>query len=78
MPVQNFVCGAKNKRTSASPASHFQGERKTRCITFPRPVSYPLHFLTLRAAVDYTNKFGTCRLSGLTVALCLREEPARI
>jgi large subunit ribosomal protein L34 len=33
-------------------------------------------FLTLCAAVDYTNKFDTCRWSGLTVALCLQGEPA--
>jgi hypothetical protein len=33
-------------------------------------------FLTLCLAVDYTNKFDTCRSDGLTVALCLREEPA--
>jgi hypothetical protein len=35
-----------------------------------------LVFLTLCLAVDYTNKFDTCRSGGLTVALCLREEPA--
>src|SRR5580693_6007392 len=34
------------------------------------------HFLTLCFAVDYTIKFDTCRLSGLTAALCLRGEPA--
>jgi hypothetical protein len=27
-------------------------------------------FLTLRARVDYTNKFDTCHLDGLTAALC--------
>ena len=36
------------------------------------------HFLTLCFAVDYTIKFDTCRLSGLTVALCLREETGRM
>jgi hypothetical protein len=35
-----------------------------------------LVFLTLCLAVDYTNKFDTCRSGGLRVALCLREEPA--
>jgi hypothetical protein len=39
-------------------------------------VPYPGVFLTLCLAVDYTNKFDTCRSGGLTVALCLREEPA--
>jgi hypothetical protein len=38
-------------------------------------VGHPV-FLTLCLAVDYTNKFDTCRSGGLTVALCLREEPA--
>jgi hypothetical protein len=38
-------------------------------------VSHPV-FLTLCLAVDYTNKFDTCRSGGLTVALCLREESA--
>ncbi len=33
-------------------------------------------FLTVRARVDYTIKFDTCRLSGLTVAFCLPGEPA--
>jgi hypothetical protein len=33
-------------------------------------------FLTLRARVDYTYKFDTCRLGGLTVAVCLQGEPA--
>ena len=37
-----------------------------------------LVFLTLCARLDYTNKFETCRLSGLTVALCLRERTGRI
>jgi hypothetical protein len=34
------------------------------------------HFLTLCAGVDYTIKFDTCRLCGLTVALCLQGETA--
>jgi len=33
-------------------------------------------FLTVCEPVDYTNKFDTCRLGGLTAALCLQEEPA--
>lgn len=41
-------------------------------------VPYPGVFLTLCLAVDYTNKFDTCRSGGLTVALCLREEPAQL
>jgi large subunit ribosomal protein L34 len=45
---------------------------------FSPPVSCPWVFLTLCKAVDYTNKFDTCRLSGLTVALCLREETGRM
>jgi hypothetical protein len=44
---------------------------------FP-PYKLPLVFLTLCARLDYTYKFDTCRLSGLTVALCLREETGRI
>jgi len=33
-------------------------------------------FLTVCEPVDYTYKFDTCRLGGLTVALCLQGESA--
>jgi hypothetical protein len=66
----------ENKLTSVSTALNWEGARFDGCITFPRPISYPCVFLTLCLAVDYTNKFDTCRSGGLTVALCLREEPA--
>ena len=45
------------------------------CVEQREFLRQPL-FLTLCLAVDYTNKFDTCRRGGLTVALCLREEPA--
>jgi hypothetical protein len=61
-------------RLSHSLASH----HSERVYRFPRSLSSPWVFLTLCQAVDYTNKFDTCRLSGLTVALCLREETGRI
>src|SRR5579859_2717665 len=32
------------------------------------------HFLTLCAAVDYTNQFETCRPRGLTAAMCSQEK----
>ena len=38
--------------------------------------SYLWLFLTVRAGVDYTCKFETCRSRGLTAALCLQEELA--
>jgi len=41
-----------------------------------REVPRHADFLTLRSPVDYTYKFDTCRSCGLTVALCLQEEPA--
>jgi hypothetical protein len=56
-----------------------RNERKrllSRCMRV-KYVKYA-HFLTLCAGVDYTIKFDTCPLCGLTVALCLQGETAAV
>jgi large subunit ribosomal protein L34 len=49
-----------------------------RVYHFSPPYKLPGHFLTLCFAVDYTNKFDTCRSRGLMAALCLQERTGRI
>ena len=47
-----------------------------RQITRSSELAEHADFLTLRSPLDYTYKFNTCRSCGLTVVLCLQEEPA--
>jgi hypothetical protein len=71
-----FLPRDANARARVSTPLHCARTRRARCITFPARIPYPVAFLTLCARVDYTYKFDTCRLGGLTVALCLQGEPA--